>query len=103
MAAEELNEPIPLSDVLTTLQRELSRVQDDSLIAAKGQSRAMIREDVSFKITFKFTPVAASGQGDNETIDAILVDDAGKHEMTLEGKISPSVEIEEVKDGKGSD
>jgi len=88
--AESDDEPVPLSYMLLTLQRELSRVQDESLIAVKGTARALIREDVSFKIQFKFTPVAA----DDTNIDSILVHAGGAHEMTLEGKISPGVELE---------
>jgi hypothetical protein len=80
--------------MLITLQRELSRVRDASMLAAKGECRALIRDDVSFKIHFRFTPVPATGEGDNATIDAILVHASGAHEMTLEGKISPNVELE---------
>lgn len=94
MPEQAVNDPVPLSDMLLTLQRELSRVQDESMLAAKGESRALIREDVAFKIHFKFTPVAAEGEGDEATIDSILVDEAGVHEMTLEGKISPGVTLE---------
>ncbi len=94
MPGESINDPIPLSDMLLTLQRELSRVQDEAMLAAKGEARALIREDVAFKIQFKFTPVAAEGEGDDATIDSILVDEEGVHEMTLEGKISPSVTLE---------
>lgn len=85
--------PMPLNDVLTTLQRELSRVRDDALLGAPGEVRSMIQGEVSFKIHFRFTPVPALGEGENATIDAILVDASGAHEMTLEGKISPGVEI----------
>ncbi|MBC2607316.1 hypothetical protein [Pelagicoccus albus] len=93
MAEESLNVPVPLSDMLLTLQRELSRVNDESSVAAEGESRALITEDVSFKIQFKFTPVPATGEGDEATIDSILVDEEGAHEMVLEGKISTKVEL----------
>lgn len=93
MSEEPANAPVPLSDMLITLQRELSRVNDESMIAAKGESRALITEDVAFKVQFKFTPVPATGEGDEATIDSILVDEEGAHEMVLEGKISTGVEL----------
>lgn len=100
MPDESANEPIPLSDVLLTLQRELHRVQQEALLDADGGSYALIREDVSFKMHFHFTPVAAQGEGNDASVDAILVDELGVHEMTLEGKISPDVKIGDKENGQ---
>lgn len=94
-------EPVPLSDMLITLQRELSRVNKESRIAAAGSTRALIMDQVEFDIHFRFTPVAAEGERDDpeSTIDSILVDEEGAHEMNLKGRISTQVELEENSDG----
>ena len=90
-------EPIPLSDMLITLQRELSRVNKESRIAAAGTTRALIMDEVEFDLHFRFTPVAATGDRDDPeaTFDSILVDEQGVHEMSLKGRISTQVKLEE--------
>lgn len=102
MPINEINvEPVPLSDMLITLQRELSRVNKESRIAAAGTSRALIMDNVEFDVRFRFTPVAAVGDRDDPeaTIDSILVDEEGAHEMSLKGRISTQVELEEDHNG----
>ncbi|MDA9590013.1 hypothetical protein N9V19_03455 [Opitutales bacterium] len=104
MTEADFDQPIPLSDMLSTLQREISRVQDDSLLVLPGSSRALIADDLTFSVQFNFTPVAALTAAENDgvsTFDSILVDAAGAHQMTLTGKLCLNVSPEAQPLGRG--